>query len=47
MSDQMKGKYCIFYEEHGGRGDLVRGKLVRGNAKSMDPAEGGGGEDGE
>lgn len=37
MSDQMKGKYCIFYEEHGEGGDLVRGKLVRGNAKSMDP----------
>lgn len=38
----MKGKYCIFYEEYGERGDLVRGKLVRGNAKSMDRAEGGG-----
>lgn len=44
MSDQMKGKYCIFYEEYGEGGDLVRGKLVRGNAKSMDPPRGGGGK---
>lgn len=33
LSDQMKGKYCIFYEEEGGRGGRlgdtgVRGKFV-------------------
>lgn len=45
MSDQMKGKYCIFYEEYGEGGDLVRGKLAcEGNAKSMDPPWGGGGK---